>query len=153
MAYLTETLASAVSTELVLAFSIRADQVRSGENELAVVFLGSSGGNRYELQLELLDGGILSLEEESPQANGTYTETNRSTGRTLPLGEWRSVTMTIALGATSSTLTFALEGTAAVSLPLSAHLYKAAPRIDIGHNSSTSAPFAVHYDDIYVRVK
>lgn len=128
--------------------------MRTGENELAVILLGSSGGNRYELQLELLDGGALSIEEEAPQGDGTVVETNTSLGRTLAAGEWRNVTMTIAIGATSSTLTFALEGTAAVTVPLTAHLYNnAAPQIHIGHNSSTSLPFALHYDDIYVRVK
>jgi hypothetical protein len=151
MAYLTHTLATAVTTELVLGFSIRADQVRSGENELAVILLGSAGGSRYELQIELLDGGVLNLEEETPLADGTVPQTDRSLGSILPTGQWRSMRIALALGTTSSSITFSLEGAADVTLPLSAHLYKAAPTIDIGHNSSTTAPFALHYDDVFVR--
>jgi hypothetical protein len=57
------------------------------------------------------------------------------------------------MGASSSTVTFDVEGKGTVTKTALAHLYKATPRISIGEDSSSSEPFGFDYDDIVVRVK
>lgn len=52
-----------------------------------------------------------------------------------------------------STVRFDIEGNAPVTKTALAHNYKAAPRIVIGHDSSTTAAYGMDYDDIFVRVK
>lgn len=152
-AFLSRTFATVAQSEVVLGFSIRAGQQRPGENELVVIFLGSAGGNPYQLQLELLDNGALVFEEEAPIADGGVAEKNDALGVKLTVGQWTRVTITLAMGVSSSNVTFVVEGSAPVTKPALAHGYKAAPRIVIGHDTATTSAYAMTYDDIFVRVK
>jgi hypothetical protein len=152
-AFLSRTFATVAQSEVVLGFSIRAGQQRPIENELAVIFLGSAGGNPYQVQLELLDNGVLNLEEEAPDGAGAIAEKNEPLGINLTIGQWTRVTITLAIGLSSSTVTFDIEGSAPVTKTALAHNYKAAPRIVLGHDSATTAAYAMTYDDVFVRVK
>lgn len=152
-AYLSHTFATVAQSEVVLSFAVRAGQQRPVENELAVIFLGSAGGNPYQAQFELLDNGVLNFEEEAPEGDGGVPEKNDALGVNLTVGVWTRITITLAIGASSSTATFAVEGSAPVTKSALAHKYKAAPRVVIGHDSTTTAAYGMDYDDIFVRVK
>jgi hypothetical protein len=152
-AYLSHTFATVAQSEVVLSFAVRAGQQRPIENELAVIHLGSAGGHPYQVQFELLDNGALNFEEEAPESDGGVPEKNDALGVTLPLAVWTRITITLTIGTTSSSATFAVEGSAPVTKSALAHNYKAAPRVVIGHDSTTTAAYGMDYDDIFVRVK
>lgn len=152
-AFVSRTFPTVAQSEVVLSFAVRAGQQRPVEHELAVIFLGSAGGNRYQIQFELLDNGVLNLEEEFPDADGGVPQKDDPLGVTLSLGVWTRVTITLAIGVSSSNVTFAIEGSAPVTKSVVAHNYKAAPRIVIGHDSATTSAYGMDYDDIFVRVK
>ena len=60
--------------------------------------------------------------------------------------------MTLTFGEPSSALVLSLEGHADVALPLSAHLYRGAPTIAIGHLEPNDIPSTTIFDDVYVRI-
>lgn len=154
-AFVARTFAGAAPATITFAFSVRADTVATDfTQELAVVFLGTSGGNPYQLQLELDTNGALGIEEETPQSDGSVDERNVGLGITLPFGQWRRITWTVSIGALTSTTSVAVEGVATpASFAVSAHQYKAAPTIHIGHDGTVATPFSVFYDDVVVDLK
>lgn len=154
-AFIARTFAGALPATITIAFAVRAEAVATDTTqELAVIFLATSGGNPYQLQLEMRSNGMLELEEETPLPDATIPERNVDVGISLPFDEWRRVTWTVAIGASSSTSTVAVEGVANPSqLAVSAHAYKAAPTINIGHDGTVATPFSVFYDDLVVDLK
>jgi hypothetical protein len=150
-AFIARTFAMVPTSEINVSFRMRVSGlVLDDTHELVILRMPRSGPD-YQMQLQM-ENQLIETEEESPLPDGAVPEVRTALGG-FTLDVWRKVTLRLAFAPTSSTMTVTIEGQAPISFAASAHLYKAAPEIELGDDALDDSPAAVYFDDFTVEIR
>lgn len=138
---------AAATSTIELRFDMHIDSADTDVSSTAFFSMGA-------WDLTLFVGTTSRLREGTPGDGGLDY---KSTDRTPPaLGHWVNASLTLALGAGSSSATIAYDGVKQSAVPLVAHTYRAASiRVDVGFSyvSSPDNGRDMHIDNLVVDMK